>query len=248
MRNHGEKIKDMSRSVLPSAGRKAARVDRRIAHGRQRARELAAVTAYRRDADPESVTPDLRGRYGPEITYMVWGRRARDKVGPLIRWAEATIAADPVLRSATRAEQVGYFARLMPDSTIGRHAVQHIEQALEWHERRARYQALRSTAPGPHVAEMERQIRQILETGLHAALNAGIRRLADTYDVRPRATPMPCRLLLGSHDIEAFTAKMARWPAVRDMVATLAATGQVPEDPAARRQQQARPRHRGQAG
>lgn len=248
MRDHGEKIKDMSRSVLPSTGRKAARVERRIIHRRQRARELAAVTAYRRDADPESVTPDVRGTYGPDITQMVRGRRARDKVGPLIRWAEATIAADPVLRSATRAEQVAYFARLMPDSTIGRHAVQHIEQVLEWHERRARYQARRPTAPGPHVAEMERQLRQILETGLHAALNAGLRRLADAQDVRPRAAPMPRRLLLGSHDIEAFTAKMARWPAVRDMVATLAATGQDPDDPAVRGFQRAEPRRRRRAG
>ena len=232
MRNHGQKIKDMSRSVLPSKGRKGARDNRRIIHGRQRSRELAAVTAYRRDADPESVSPDVRGTYGPDITYMVWGRRARDKVGPLIRWAEATIAADPVLRSATRAEQVAYFARLMPDSTIGRHAVQHIDQALEWHERRAQYQARRPTAPGPHVVDMERQLRQILETGLHAALNAGLRRLADTQDVRPRATPMPRRLLLGSHDIEAFAAKMARWPAVRDLVKTLAAAGHAPEHPA----------------
>jgi hypothetical protein len=232
VRNHGEKIKDMSRSVLPSKGRKGARDNRRTIHGRQRSRELAAVTAYRRDADPESVTPDVRGTYGPDIRYMVWGRRARDKVGPLIRWAEATIAADPVLRSATRAEQVAYFARLMPDSTIGRHAVQHIDQALEWHERRARYQARRPTAPGPHVVDMERQLRQILETGLHATLNAGLRRLADTQDVRPLATPMPRRLLLGSHDIEAFAAKMARWPTVRDLVKTLAAAGHAPEHPA----------------
>jgi len=68
VRNHGEKIKDMSRSVLPSKGRKGARDNRRIIHGRQRARELAAVTAYHRDADPESVTPDVRGTYGPDIT------------------------------------------------------------------------------------------------------------------------------------------------------------------------------------
>jgi hypothetical protein len=122
---------------------------------------------------------------------MVWDRRAQDKVGPLIRWAEATIAANPVLRSAPRADQVAYFARLMPDTTIGRHAVQHIEQALDWHERRARCTASRPAAPGPHIAEMERQLGQILEAGLHAALNAGLRRLADTQEVRPRATP--CR-------------------------------------------------------
>jgi hypothetical protein len=231
VRNHDQKIKDMSRSVLPSTGRKSARDNRRIIHGQQRARELAAVTAYHRDVDPGSVTPDIRGTFGPDITYMVRQRRSRDKVGPLIRWAEATIAADPLLRSAPRSEQVAYFARLMPDTTIGRHAVQHIEQALEWRERRARYNASRPTAPGPHATDMERQLRQILEAGLHAPLNAELRRLTGTQEERPRVMPMPGRLLLGIHDIEAFTAKMARWPAVRDLVAALAATGVSPEDP-----------------
>jgi hypothetical protein len=228
VRNHDQKIKDISRSVLPSTGRKSARENRRIIHKQQRARELVAATAYRRDDDPESVTPDLRGNYGHDITQLVLIRRGRDKVGPLLRWAEATIAADPVLRSAPRAEQVAYFARLMPDTTIGRHAVQHIEQALRWHERRARYQASRPTAPGPHAAEMERQLRRILEAGLHADLNAGLRRLADTQEIRPRVAPMPRRALLGSHDIEAFTTKMARWPAVRELVAALAAPGPAP--------------------
>jgi hypothetical protein len=233
VRNHGEKIKDMSRSVLPSTGRKSARDIRRIIHKQQRARELAAVTVYRRDTDPGSVTPDIRGTYGPDISQMVRRRRAGDKVGPLIRWAEATIAADPVLRSASRAEQVAYFAGLMPGTTIGRHAVQHIEQALEWRERRARYNASRPSAPGPHVAEMERQLRQILEDGLHATLNTGLRQLAERGESRPRATSMPRRLLLGSHDVEAFITTMARWPAARDLVATLAETGLIPEDPVA---------------
>lgn len=231
MRNHDQKIKDISRSVLPSTGRKSARHNRRIIHQRQRALELAAAIAYRRDSDPDSVTPDLRGTYAPDIRYLVCHRRSQDKVGPLIRWAEATIAADPALRSAPRAHQVAYFARLMPDTTIGRHAVQHIEQALEWRAGRARFAASRATAPGPHVAGLERQLREILEGGLHATLNTALRRLHGQQEIRPRATPMPRRLLLGSHDIEAFTAKMARWPAVRDLVAALAATGAAPEDP-----------------
>ena len=102
MRDHDQKIKDMSRSVLPSTGRRSARDNRRIIHKQQRARELAAVNAYRRDTDPDSVTPDIRGTYAPDITQMVRSRRAQDKVGPLIRWAKATIAADPVLRTAPR--------------------------------------------------------------------------------------------------------------------------------------------------
>jgi hypothetical protein len=252
VRNHGEKIKDMSRSVLPSTGRKSARDNRRIIHKRQRARELAAITVYRRDTDPGSVTPDIRGTYGSDISQMVCGRRAQDKVGPLIRWAKATIAADPFLRSASRVEQLAYFAGLLPDTTIGRHAVLHIGQALEWDERRARYNASRPSAPGPHVAKMERELRQILEDGLHATLNTGLRRLAELREDRPRATPMPRRLLLGSHDVEAFITKMARWPAVRDLVATLAETGLIPEDPvsaaASRGWRRPGPRRRGLGG
>ena len=99
---------------------------------------------------------------------------------------------------------------------------------------------------------MERQLRQILEAGLHATLNAGLRRLAGTQDVRPGAVSVPHRLLLGSHDVGAFTAKMARWPAVRDLVAALAADGQAPDTasclPAARWLQQAGPRRWRRAG
>jgi len=225
VRNHDHKIKDMSRSVLPSTGRKSARDNRRIIHKRQRARELAAVTVYRKDTDPGSATPDVRGTYGSDITQLVWQRRSRDKVGPLIRWARATIAADPFLRSAPRADQVAYFARMMPDTTIGRHAVQHIEQALEQDEGRARYTASRPASPGTHAAGMERQLHQILEAGLHAVLNARLRQLASAQEDRPRAVPVPQRLLLGSHDIGAFATAMARWPAVRDLVAAVAATG-----------------------
>lgn len=251
MRNHDEKIKDIGRSVLPSTRRKSARDNRRMIHHRQRAVERAGLVAYRRDSDPESVTPDLRGTLRSDISVMMWDRRAGDKVGPLIRWAKATIAADPELRSAPLDVQVGYFARLMPDNTIGRHAVQHIRWALLASERRDRFLASRPTVPGPHVAGMQGQVRQILEAGLHASLNAALRRLAERQATPPGGRRLPPRLLLGSHDVEAFTASMARWPAVRDLVTVLAATGLPPEDlrrpPSGPGQQLPRQRPLGQA-
>jgi hypothetical protein len=227
VRNHDEKIKDMSKSVLPSTHRKGARDDRRAIHKRQRARELAAVTTYRLDPDPECATPDVRGTYGPDIMLLVWNRRAGDKLGPIIRWARATIAASPALRSASREEQVAYFARLMPDSTTGRHAVQHIEAALEWDARRAQGNASRPAVAGAgsRAARIEGQARLILEAGLYANLNARLRQLAGHQVVRPRATPMPHRPLLGRHDVEAFAAEMARWPAAQDLIAAIAAAG-----------------------
>ncbi len=58
MRNHGEKIKDMSRSVLPSKGRKGARDNRRIIHGRDLVKTLAATGRAPRDP----AVPGVRGR------------------------------------------------------------------------------------------------------------------------------------------------------------------------------------------
>jgi hypothetical protein len=164
MRNHDEKIKDISRSVLPSTGRKGARDTRRIIHKSQRTRELAGLMEYRRAVDPDDETPDFRGKAAPEITQMVRRRRARDKIGPLVRWAQATIAADPRLRSASRTEQVAYFARLMPASLIGEHAVKHIEGALEWRDLRATYGGGTRIASGrsARAVETERQVHQIL--------------------------------------------------------------------------------------
>ena len=226
MRNHDEKIKDMSRSVLPSTGRAFARDARRAIHKRQRARELAAVTAYRRDADPEQVTPDVRGTHGRDITFLVWDRRSRDKVAPLIRWARATIAADPALRAASREEQVAHFARLMPPTLIGRHAVMHIEMALRWSALHGPDSANRRAASGRAdlVAETERQLRLILASGLHGTLNTELRRLAARQQVRPGAAPLPHRMLLGHHDVKAFAAEMTRYPAARTLIAALAAS------------------------
>jgi hypothetical protein len=95
VRNHDQKIKDMSRSVLPSTGRKSARDNRRLIHKQQRARELAAVIAYRRATDPDGVTPDVRGTYAPDITLMVWRRRGQDKMArwPKVRDLVAALAA-----------------------------------------------------------------------------------------------------------------------------------------------------------
>jgi hypothetical protein len=223
VRNHREKVKDMSRSVLPSTGRKAARDRRRVIHKRQRSLERAGLTEYRRIAEREDVTPDFRGRAGPQTRQMVLHRRARDKTGPLVRWAQATIAADPVLRSAPRAEQARHFARLMPDTLIGEHAVRHIEWALEWRDLRAGYSRRARPASGrsPRIVETERQVREILASGLHGTLNRELRKVAERQAGWPAsARPVPRRPLLGAHDAAAFADEMAGY---RDAVAVITA-------------------------
>jgi hypothetical protein len=226
MRNHDEKIKDISRSVLPSTGRKGARDTRRIIHKSQRTRELAGLMEYRRAVDPDDETPDFRGKAAPEITQMVRRRRARDKIGPLVRWAQATIAADPRLRSASRTEQVAYFARLMPASLIGEHAVKHIEGALEWRDLRATYGGGTRIASGrsARAVETERQVHQILAAGLHGTLNLELRRAAERQAGWPAARrPMPRRPLLGAHDAKAFADEMASYREALEVIASVVA-------------------------
>jgi hypothetical protein len=218
VRNHDEKIKDMSRSVLPSTGRIGVRETRRAIHKRRRTRERAALAGRRLSAMPE-----IKDTHRAEIAQLVFDRRQMDKVAPLVRWARATIAADPVLRQATREEQVAYFARLMPRTLIGRHAVNHIAAELEW-RCGAGFLSRPADEPGAPVAETERLVRQILAAGLHGTLNANLRTTFDHQADRDRQRrPLPRRLLLGGHDAEAFAREIASFPQARAVIATVAA-------------------------
>src|SRR5438445_13894997 len=95
VRNHDEKIKDMSRSVLPSTWSEGARWERRQIHKRQRARARIALAGE--TAAGQCATPDFNDAYRAEIAALVRARRGMDKEAPLKRWARARIAADPVL-------------------------------------------------------------------------------------------------------------------------------------------------------
>jgi hypothetical protein len=220
VRNHDEKIKDMSRSVLPSTWRVGARETRRAIHKRRRSRMRDALAVAR------GVTPEINDTYRAEITQLVSTRRFSDKVGPLVRWARATVAADPALRQAPLEEQVAYFAHLMPPTLIGRHAVSHIAAELDW-AHRAVCHTCQVTKPVAPVAETERLVRQILAAGLHGTLNANLRtahgRQAGLSDGSGRQQRlMPRRLLLGAHDVETFAREMASYPQARAVIAAVA--------------------------
>ena len=221
VRNHDEKTKDMSRSVLPSSWRVGARETRRAIHKRRRARQRDALAAAR------GATPEIRDTYRAEIAGLVFTRRFYDKEAPLVRWAQATVAADPALRQAPREEQVAYFARLMPPTLIGRHAVSHIAAGLDWADRAVclTCRVARPTAP---VAETERLVRQILAAGLHGTLNANLRtaysrQASPTGEAGEQRQTLPRRLLLGAHDAAAFAREMAGYPQARAVIATVAA-------------------------
>jgi hypothetical protein len=100
VRNHDDKIKDMARSVLPSTARRAARAGRARIHRAERARLREELHRVGSHIDPHDDQGDLTGGDRAAIAEMVWDRRAHDKVAPLLRWAERTVARDPLLAAA----------------------------------------------------------------------------------------------------------------------------------------------------
>lgn len=75
--------------------------------GQQRARELAAVTAYRRDTGPDIVTPDVRGTYGP--------------AGPAVESAPRAVQREPPVRSRPARRRDGAPAPPDPGNRPARH-------------------------------------------------------------------------------------------------------------------------------
>ncbi|ONH23422.1 hypothetical protein [Pseudofrankia asymbiotica] len=252
MRNHDEKIKDMAESVLPSTARRSARELRRRAHRRQRARQrdllIAIRDGYDHDYDEVGMGADFadadadadfaeRRRRG-DIDAMVWRRRFADKTGSLVRWAVSQVERDDDLREASADEQRDHFARLLPDNLIGRHAVQHIESALEhrarsgeWRDRRAALADRRRR----ERAQLADDLRTVLDSGRHREFNEALRAgylweaRAGSAGARPRSLAAATtaaavgRLLLGAHDVDDFVADVAsRHPWIPDLARRLA--------------------------
>jgi len=229
LRNHGEKVKDMAESVLPSTARGSVREQRRRVHRRHRARERDLLVNSRRSAHggvrvnvEEGLEEDRDAavfevdfeerRRAQEIASLVWGRRAADKTGPLTRWARVQVDRDERLRDAPHTEQVAHFARLVPDNLIGRHALQHIESDLEHRARRDEWRRERAGRDAARLRKVHDQVVRdaglILRVGRHRELNAALR-----AGYRARATgaadgtivfPLPARFLHGGHDIPDF--------------------------------------------
>lgn len=107
MRNHNEKVRDITRSVLPSTSRRSASHTRKLIH---RAERRGVAAALRRGDDPIII----RSHRG-DITEMVWERRGADKVAPLVRWALHRARTNPELRDASLDDQVEHFRQLLPD-------------------------------------------------------------------------------------------------------------------------------------
>ena len=254
MRNHDEKALDIARSVLPSTRRRGARADRVTIHARERARARARARAHLRELarleDPDEFERDLTWEARREIGWMVEDRRAADKVGPLMRWAERKVETDPELADASFEERLAHFRRLLPEGLIGRHALFHLEWVLDeerttW--RRAYYHR-RHDDPG---RELRDKVAAIVAVGRHGELNRRIRLAAQPYYVRhvtlpaerlidddnpppgrllPRRTAavherIEARFLRGAHDIDGFAKQTGAAGVVHELHAELVRDG-----------------------
>jgi hypothetical protein len=175
VQNHDEEVTDMIRSVLPSTARQGVRATRRLVHPAER----RTVKNRLRAGDGVVV---VRGA----ISDMIWDRRAADKAAQLVRWAPHQVCAHPVLRDASTAERLEQFRRLLPDTTIGRHALSHIAWPLERLEHQHRLQPHRWRAPS-----IAPTVRALYEAGYHGELNKRL---------KSRLLPT----LAGIHDIDRF--------------------------------------------
>lgn len=123
---YGEaKRRNMARSVLPSTKRRYAKFAKRHHHHVTRSRVRAAL----RDYDTADIHLDAQ-RYDNYrgIKEAVFERRDADKLGPFMRWAEAS--ADAL--GDTPAERIRKLRSMLPEGIIGWHAMTHIAHLPEF--------------------------------------------------------------------------------------------------------------------
>lgn len=197
--------------------------------------ELHAVVGFDHADDYEG---DLAWVARGDIAQMVEDRRYGDKVGPLMRWAERTVATDPALSEATMAERLDHFRHLLPPSLTGCHALFHVELALRYHEYRSPWTRQTPTRPARRdmvaaiVAavrhgELNRRIRHTSATWTTERITLPAERLIDDDHPAPgillprrtitRDRPVIVRYLAGAHDIDAFAAETAHADVVGDL-------------------------------
>lgn len=231
MRNHNEKQRDIARSVLPSKNRKTARSRAATIkrHNRRSTRNTLHVWAKFDDAlDFEGFTHDTNRstHYDDIITMAMWERRNADKLGPIMHWAERTIAKNPELQEDFDVCR-NYFKAILPDNTIGRHALGHLKDCEGFPEDPRdifRYGYFRGN--DQEEARNEALVAKceiiIATKGAHKRFNNDVKSrhirehsrnrfvaVSQPYRVESytcRYCTEEARLLMGAHDIEDFVA------------------------------------------
>lgn len=206
-----EKARDMSRSLLPSRNREAARHARVLVHRSARRQSRVELALLARDPESFEDVAGLDADGTREIREMVELRRGGDKLSPFIRWARA------ITRRMPQHNRMGHLRSLVPRGVIGDHAMLHLSHRKDFEHpnvlalREARRRAWRTRRPPPFLDPGEHAglLRALLSaSGGHRAFNLWLR-WGHTRDCPPMRSPSGARMLLGLHDVQPFL--FAHW-------------------------------------
>lgn len=179
-----DKLRDMTRSILPSRHRRLARFEkaqRKRAHRRTVREELHCEDFEETAAD---LLRDVR------VSDIVHGRRGGDKLNHFLRWCERRTAG------MARTEALDAVRAILPAGLIGDHAYLHWEQHLRWRDRAYVPDAAERKAQSENDSAAFRLKRALrVDPSLHGRLNA---------EIKAVTTPEHRHLLAGFHDAEAF--------------------------------------------
>lgn len=225
---HGdEKVRDMTRSLLPSRNREAARRARALVHRSARRQSRAEMARLARDPESFENLAGLDADTTGEIRQLVSRRRGGDKLAPFIRWARATTHPLP------QHSRMSHLRGLVPRGVIGDHALFHLSHEKDFEHpdvlarREARRRAWRSSQRPPWLdpGEQAELLRALLRApGGHRAFNQWLQVGHVTHyrserrrrpcscepgctvleDVSIPVGPTRARSLLGEHDVLPF--------------------------------------------
>lgn len=181
------KRRDIIESVLPCTRNhaKTHRKEVQRVHQEERVRTRSALNKFRgKTADiAEELYDEDQFDYSynedAEIRRLMWERRDYDNLGALLKWAPTQI------KDIRLQDRVSYMYSIMPNNTIGRHAVGHIADLEEFevpHDSLYRFRRYykeytpeeQAWLDAAEYAEVEKTLLKVLESPYIAKFNAEI--------------------------------------------------------------------------
>lgn len=210
-----KKVKDMVRSVLPSTRGSATQVEKKIAKKAARSKDTQAMKKMVEHIDAYDDYVDEYKKMNIKVRGIVHDRRLYDKIAPLIRWA-------PKVTSGKHDERLAQLRSMMPDNTIGRHAITHVQHLDEFDnpnnpynfikysdKRRARVSFDRAAALG-EILKAKPWLHSELNKALKTAhkqnwVDGPMKQIGNVFvKTHIKVGAKTPRCLKGLHDVEAF--------------------------------------------
>ena len=131
MRNHHEKGRDLTRSVLASTKPERARALRAQVRARERAQERRLLHDLNHAVDPDDVETPTAWIDREGLDHLVGHRRMWDNLGALFHWTRRTLATRPDLADRGADGIAAHLRqRLGHDPMVG-HAMAHIRHLFD---------------------------------------------------------------------------------------------------------------------